>query len=135
MRLSQALEKANAVSDLYDIFVAYEVEVKIHCLSDSVRVKGYEGTVSTDEIARKISELGFVNTQESLHLAESLATKIFLPLKELVEDPENRCALYQLVALTRIGWTPPPTREFGGSIALKHAMCLGFLDEKNYFTG
>ncbi|NGX60024.1 MAG: hypothetical protein KR126chlam3_01186 [Chlamydiae bacterium] len=134
MRLDLALGKCKSISDCNDIFDG-GVKVQLKYLNDSVTVEGYEGSVTTDSIANKITTFGFIETEDSKRLAGSLAKKVFIPLKKLVEAPENQCSLYQLAALTRIGWTPPPASEFGGSIALKHAMALGFLDEKKYFMG
>lgn len=132
MRLSIALATATTLTELNHIF-ANNVEVSVGCISDSVTVNGYEGDVSTDVIARTISQLGFVDTDESHRLADTLADKVFLPLKVLVED--QRCSLYKITTLTRLVYTPPSAVEFGTSIALKHAMCLGLLNQRKYLNG
>lgn len=128
--LSDALSKAKSITDLNDIF-AHEVDVQIGCMNDIVTVDGYEGSVTTDAIAQKVMRSSPEwETDDSTQLATYLAEKVFTPLRNLVEAPKNRCAAYQIVALTRIGWTPPPAPQFGKSIALKHAMVLGMLDSK-----
>lgn len=131
LELSAAIEGAG-IDDLNNIFDRI-VDVKLGYYNDQVSVEGYTGTVTTDVIARKIMKLGFVNTLESKRLANSLTEKVFKPLKELVEAPENYYSLYQITALTRIAWTPDPEEEFGKSVALKHAMALGFLTGGPFF--
>ena len=131
MRLSEAITKAKSVTELRDVF-ANDVNIELGRITDAVTVKGYEGSVTTDFIARKVSGSFFRAEKEegSKELAVSLAKKVFTPLRSLVESRQNRCSFYQVAALTRIGWTPPPAPEFGDCTALKHAMILGCLDDK-----
>ena len=131
MDLSQVITKAKSVADLNEVF-AHNVNVKLGWLNDIVTVEGYEGAVSTDFIARRVVSVrrGLEITEDSKQLAKFLAEKVFAPLTNLVESPENCCSLYQLTALTRMTYTPPQEPEFGCSIALKHAMILGLLDQK-----
>ncbi len=131
MYLSLAITKAESVAEFRDIF-AKNVEITLGCMNDVVTVDGYEGSVSTDVIANKvIGSFSNAETEDgSKQLATLLATKVFIPLKTLVESRRNRCSSYQLIALTRIEWAKSPSHEFGRSVALKHAMVLGFLDKK-----
>lgn len=129
MNLSQAITKAKSIADLNDIFVS-KVNVQLGWANDSVTIEGYQGAVTTDFIAHRVLNLSNSETEDSKRLANFLAKKVFIPLKNLVESPENQCSPYQLMALTRIGWTPPQFPEFGRSVALKHAMVLGLLDRK-----
>ncbi|MEM1283102.1 MAG: hypothetical protein AAGG81_06065 [Chlamydiota bacterium] len=135
MELNNALEKAKSYSELNDIF-ENNVDVKLGFLNDEVSVTGYEGTVTTDYIARRIMDLykqPAKSDEESRKLASLLEDKVFLPLKDLVEAPENHCSLYQVSALARVIWTPPPAQQFGHSIALKHAMVLRVLERAYFF--
>lgn len=132
MYLSQAIANASSVGQIREIFARREVEISLNCMSDIVTVEGYEGSVTTDFIAKKIMESFFIieTEKESKTLAALLAEKIFIPLKHIVECRRGRWYFYQLTALKRASWISPQAPEFGSSIALKHAMVLGFLDEK-----
>jgi hypothetical protein len=132
MDLFQAMTKATSIAELNDIF-ENNVKVELGWVNDRVTVDGYQGVVTTDFIAGRALRLSPSPnnlTSESAHLAELLLSKVFRPLKNLVESPENRCTFYQFVAFTRISWTPPPVAEFSRSAALKHAMVLGCLDNQ-----
>ena len=134
MILSQVITKAKSAADLNDIF-ENNVNVQLGWVNDTVTVERYTGSVTTDFIARCIIarfivDRGDSQTEDCKRLAKLLAEKVFIPLKNLVESPDNQCSLYQLTALTPISWTPQPAPEFGKSIALKHAMVLGSLDQK-----
>lgn len=130
MNLSSVLNSTKTISGIAQIF-ELDVKVELGCLTDSVTIKGYKGAVTTDAVMQTV---GFVCNidPESLskaRLAKLLAKKIFKPLRVLVEAPENQCRLYQLTALSR--WcSRAQAPEFGTSVALRHAMILGFLDEK-----
>ena len=131
MNLSDALSKANSIGDLDKIF-AHTTTVQLGWMNDIVTVDGYKSSVTTDFIARQVMQFApRLNTEDSKRLATCLAEKVFTPLRKLVEAPENGCATYQVFALSRIGWTPPPAPQFGQCVALKHAMVLGMLDS-NY---
>jgi hypothetical protein len=94
-----------------------------------VTVKGYEGSVTTDAIASKIFATKKEINEDSKKLAASLATKVFLPLRTLVESPEILYSSYWFCSLTRYPLTPtPPPEIFGDSFLLRHAMPLGCLD-------
>lgn len=129
MYLSQAITKAKSIDDFNTIF-ENNVVIQLGWVNDKVTVQGYQGTVTTDLIAQCVLKVSSSETKDSKKLATLLAMKVFTPLKNLVEAPENQCVPYQIAALTRIGWTPRPASEFGRSIALKHAMVLGLLDIK-----
>ncbi len=132
MKLNHAINKAKSIPELNDIF-ENTVNITLGCINDVVTIQGYEGVVNTDFLARKVMSVwfsGIEGSQDSRVLAGYLAEKVFAPLRDLVEAPGNQCALYQLAALTRIGWTPPQAPKFGRSVALKHAMVLGLLDRK-----
>jgi hypothetical protein len=132
MYLSQAIANAKSVGQVSEIFAIREVKIFLNCMSDTVTVEGYEGSVTTDFIAQKImnSFFSIEIEKESKRLASLLTEKIFIPLKHMVECRRSRWYFYQLTALTRASWMSPQSSEFGSSIALKHAMALGFLDEK-----
>jgi adenine/guanine phosphoribosyltransferase-like PRPP-binding protein len=136
MQLSNVIAKAKDVSELCDVFTN-NVQIELGYASDIVTVKGYDGSVSTDTIARKIMEdsIWRPKQERSKELAALLAAKVFLPLKNLVESRQNQCTLYQMAALTRILWTPPPADEFGKSVALKHAIALSALDQRYDYGG
>ena len=132
MKLWRAINKAKSITELNDIF-ENAVTITLGCINDVVIIQGYEGAINTDFIARKVASVwssGIEESQDSQVLARYLAEKVFAPLRDLVESTENQCSLYQLAALTRIAWTPPQAPEFGHSVALKHAMVLGFLDRR-----
>lgn len=130
MDLQQALTKATTVTEFIDIF-KNDVKVTLGWVNDQVTIDGYQGSVTTDFIARRIVLLNQLKTEDSATLRWNLAVKVFFPLKNLVESPENQCSLYQLTALTRIFWTWAPAQQFGRSIALKHAMVLRILDHED----
>jgi hypothetical protein len=133
--LSSALLSAQSVQDLSAIFSGQnpdDVNVVLGSTDDEVSVAGYEGTVSTEAIARTVVRIGNCQqTQASKALAATLATKVFEPLTKLVDAPHGGCSVmtYKLFALSRMGWTPPQDPRFGSSVALKHAICLMFLDD------
>lgn len=129
MNLSEVIVEAMSIARLNEIFVG-EVNVQLGWVNDSVTIEGYEGAITTDFIAYRVLNLSGAETEDSKRLANLLEEKVFTPLKILVESPENQYSLYQLIALTRVGWTPPQSSEFGSSWALKHAMVLGLLDRK-----
>ncbi len=107
--------QAKSLSELIDIFEK-EVNVQLGFVNDKVTIEGYSGWVTTDFIARQMFGVSKSQTTDTEGLAKILAEKVFIPLKNLVESPENQCVLYQLTALTRICWTPPQAPEFGNSI-------------------
>lgn len=126
--LQFAINKAHTVAEFGEIF-SKNVQVRLNWFSDSVTIEGYEGAVTTDFIASKIMRtFDWRPSDEKKQLARLIANKVFLPLRELVEAPENQCLPYQLIALKRVTFTPPAAPEFGNSIALKHAMVIGCLD-------
>lgn len=129
--LTNALTNAKTVADFNDIFEG-DVKVRLGCYSDIVKVRGYDGYVSTDTIAHNVLKVcnRKTYTQGSIELAGYLAEKVFLPLKDLIESPDNQCAFYQVAALIRFSWSKSAHPDFGNSIALKHAVILGWLDEK-----
>lgn len=129
MSLSEVLLKAKSVGDFNEIFDK-SIQVQLGWFEDEVTVNGYRGTVTTDFVAQRILSLSDENTEESRRLAASLMSKVFMPLKNLVEAPENRCSLYQVSALMRMCWVPRPAVVFGTSVALRHAMVVGVLDPR-----
>ncbi len=130
MILMHAVKEAKTIEDLNRIFTCNSVDIQIYALMDTVRVSGYVGTISTDVIANKISTYsvssGALNTIESEKLADTIATKVFHPLKDLVKET-SWCSCY---GWHRVGYTPNPVPEFGNSIALKHAMTLSHLSSR-----
>ena len=132
MRLSEAITKAVSSAEFNDIF-AKKVEVQIDGARDKVTIEGFEGAVTTDFIARCVfDQVGYKepNSENSKRLAKDLDDKVFMPLKTLVDSPEQRCSLYWLTSLIRIVWPSSPEPKFGYAIALRHAMILGRLDEQ-----
>jgi hypothetical protein len=129
MNLSTALSNAITLTELLEIF-DNDIEVKIAYINDQVTVKNYACNITTYQIAHKIMTITRTLKGDKLAplLGKCLAEKVFHPLKVLVESTSNYCSLYQISALTRVAWIPPPANEFGDAVALKHAMVLSFLD-------
>jgi hypothetical protein len=145
MRLNEAINHSCTYEQLVKIFERdVEVQVDTFWGVDSVKIEGYEGTVSTDLIAnhvgRKLSSgfhgnaCGIETLQRApLKLAELLRDKVFTPLRDRLKKLDRtNCMLtlpYKIRNCVRMAWTPQDDRLTGGYLALKHGTCVLFLEK------
>ncbi|NGX34066.1 MAG: hypothetical protein K1060chlam1_00413 [Candidatus Anoxychlamydiales bacterium] len=132
MNLEIAVNNSSTCSQFFNIF-DNNVQVDVNTMwgTDNVSVDGYEGTVSTDFIARQLF-LKFTNDKvsddESTQLATLLETKVFIPLRDRIIqlDKYSCCStlIYKIRNFTRIGWTPEDFNLTAGYPCLRHSMPL-----------
>lgn len=138
MRLDHAISQSQTCEQFCNIF-SKSVDVQINTLwgVDAVCVEGYEGTVTTDFIAKavsaKFSKISEDQEQMALKLADDLTSKIFVPLRDrIIQLDRSNCAatlLYKIRNFGRIGWTPEDRNLTAGYAVLKHSMCVMFLNK------
>ncbi|MBS0626884.1 MAG: hypothetical protein JSS09_01585 [Verrucomicrobia bacterium] len=138
MRLDHAINQSHTCKQFDEIF-SRNVDVQINTLwgIDAVKVEGFEGTVTTDLIARAVSDK-FNNINEdqaqiALRLADSLTSKVFVPLRDrIIQLDRSNCTttlLYKMRNCGRIGFTPEDRNLTAGYPVLKHSMCVMFLNK------
>ena len=138
MRLDHAISQSHTCEQFCNIF-SKNVDVQLNTLwgVDAVSVEGYEGTVTTDLIARAVSDkfnnINEDQEQEALKLADNLTSKVFVPLRDrIIQLDRSSCAatlLYKIRNCGRIGWTPEDRNLTAGYAVLKHSMCVMFLNK------
>jgi hypothetical protein len=142
MRLDEAINHSCTYAELVQIFDRdVEVQVDTFWGVDSVKVEGYEGTVSTDLIARHVTlkfsdfsgDVSYEIMQKGpLKLAGLLKNKVFTPLRDhLKKLDRSNCMLtlaYKIRNCMRMAWTTQDDRLTGGYLALKHGTCVMFLE-------
>lgn len=133
MTLDISITTARTLQEFRHIFDR-NVEVKIDPFwgTDSVTIEGYEGAVSTDLIASAIFNItNFDASQdaEAYSLAELLANKVFLPLRDEVVRLDANCSatIYKIRNIGRIAYTPEDFKITMGYPCLKHSMPLLWL--------